>query len=63
MLDFERVYMSIEGHNRMRGGDITSGRVPVYKEQFLKHNNLICFNHTKLVHHSFSEGGFERRKK
>jgi len=41
MLDFERVYMSIEGHNRMREADTKSGIIPVYKEQFLKRNNLI----------------------
>jgi len=40
--------MRIEGYKEMRGGDITSGRIPVYKEQFLKRHNPIFSNHTKL---------------
>jgi len=45
--------MRIEGYKKMRGGDITSGIIPICKIKTGRHNNLIFFNHTKL----------ERRKK
>jgi len=54
--------MRIEGYKKMRAGDV-KGRGYIHPKQSLKRHILIFFNHTKLVHHSFSEGGFERRKK
>jgi len=53
--------MRVEGYKEMREADITSGIIPICKSE--RCHNLTFFNHTKLVHHSFSEGGFERRKK
>jgi hypothetical protein len=53
--------MRIEGYKGMRGGEYTSVIIPTYKAG--RCHILIFSNHTRLVHHSFSEGGFERRKK
>jgi hypothetical protein len=47
----------------MRAGENKSGIIPVFKIKSERCHNLIFFNHTRLVYHSFSEGGFERRKK
>jgi len=44
----------------MRAGEDKSGIIPILKDRC---HNLIFFIHTKLVRHSFIEGGFERRKK
>jgi len=55
--------MRIEGYKGMRGGEYTSVIIPTYKIKAQRRHNLLFFNHTRLVHHSFSEGGFERRKK
>jgi len=44
--------MRIEGYKGTRGGENTSGKIPICKIKSERCHNLIFFNHTK----------FERRK-